>query len=406
MSIKRKSKTYAFGQKTNTQSKFDDEDTNLRLKWNKDYNENKIQLGNITPNRKGPKHNNERKNRQVILNEKNEIEIVETCLCCGEIKPITPLYWSYNFILGKIKNIDRPSGMESITNGDSEGCRCCRNKVQDKRRENIDEYIRILLHAYPHLTKEWYSSIPNICAISNIQIIDKHGVDWRISIQNNGLTNEHFPESCVKIAYEFNVQEQNAIPNLIECWKEAFTLIIREIITPTDTTSLIDEINKWWHNSPMENGVIVPSTIIDNGKHMRNPEYSKLYNNKHLKAIINGLAFRYKHADKISKRNPETAGICLNKYQIYNKLINCKARCGHTGIPFSLNRDDWRYFSLERIDNNLNHTDENTVLVCRMFNTAGQLNRHKILTALLSQIHIPLSNEIKTQIQNVLDNNI
>ena len=67
MSIKRKSRTYAFGQKTNTQFKFDDEDTNLRLKWNKDFHENKIQLGNITPNRKGPKHNNERKNRQVIL---------------------------------------------------------------------------------------------------------------------------------------------------------------------------------------------------------------------------------------------------------------------------------------------------------------------------------------------------
>jgi len=404
--IKPKSQTYAFGQKTNTQSKFDEEDTHLRLKWNKDFNENKIQLGNITPNRKGPKHNNERKNRQVILNDKNEIEIVETCLRCGVIKPITPLYWSYNFTLGKIKNIDRPSGMESITNGDSEGCRCCRNKVQDKRRENIDEYIRILLHSYPHLTRQWYDSNPNICAISNIQLNDKHGVDWRISIQNNGLTSEHFPENCVKIAYEFNVQEHNAIPNLIECWKEAFAIIIRELITPTDTTELLKQITKWWNNSPTENGVIVPSTIFKNNKYIRNPEYSKLYNTKHLKAVLNDLAFRYKHADKVSKRNPETAGVCINKYQIYNKLINCNAKCGYTGIPFSLNRDDWRYFSLERIDNSLNHTYENTMLVCRMFNTAGILNRDKILTAVLSQIHVPFSNEVKTKIQYIIDNNL
>jgi hypothetical protein len=387
------SKTYAFGQKTDTQTKFDEEDKNLRLKWAKDFEENKIQLGNITPDRKGPKHNNERKNRQVIRNDNNEIEIVETCIMCNIAKPITPLFWSYIFIMGSINNIDRASGSECITNSDKDGCRICRNKLADKRRENRNEYIRILLHSYPNLNNEWYECNPNICAISNIQLNEKHGVEWRISIQNNGLNKDHLPETCVKIAYEFNVQEQKAIPNLIACWKEAFQLFLVELTEPTDTNELVEKIKQWWNNTPTENGVSVPSEIIVNGTKKRNPEYSKLYNTRHLPAILNDLSFRCKHADKVSKRDPAISGICANKYQIYEKLLKQQSKCYYTGIPFSLNRDNWRYFSLERLNNNMNHTDENTVLICRMFNTAGQLNRKKILTALLSQIHISLSVE-------------
>jgi hypothetical protein len=109
--------------------------------------------------------------------------------------------------------------------------------------------------------------------------------------------------------------------------------------------------------------------------------------------------------DKKSKRNPATSGICINKVQLFEKLITQNFKCYYTGIPFSQDRDNWRYFSLERLDNTLNHTDKNSVFICRMFNTAGQLNRKKILTALLSQIHIPLSiedkNIINTELQNI-----
>jgi len=78
---------------------------------------------------------------------------------------------------------------------------------------------------------------------------------------------------------------------------------------------------------------------------------------------------------------------------LFNKLLNQEMKCYYTGIPLSTNRDDWRYFSLERLDNTLHHTDDNSVFICRMFNTAGQLNKNKILQALLSQQHIKLSSD-------------
>lgn len=260
-----------------------------------------------------------------------------------------------------------------------------------------------MLKPYPYLTKEWYEKTPNICSISNMSLNEETNVEWRVSIQNNGLTKEHLPENCCKIAYEFNVQEQNAIPNLIECWKIAFDYIIKELINPSDTTEILKKVEKWWNNSVTENGIDVPSTIIENNKTKRNPEYSKQYNSKHLKAILNNIKFAAKRQDDKSKRDPKLAGICINTNQCYEKLLQQKYKCFYTGIPFSVNRDSWNYFSLERIDNNLNHTSENTVFICRMFNTAGQLNRHKILTTLLSQKHTELSLEVINTVKKELN---
>jgi hypothetical protein len=220
-----------------------------------------------------------------------------------------------------------------------------------------------------------------------------------VSVQNNGPTREHLPENCCKIAYEFNVQQQDAIPNLIVCWKAAFELILKELKYPTDSSDLVNFINTWWKNSPLENGVSVQCQIVDeNCKKKRNPEYSSQCSRKHLPSILNNLRFRYKKMDEKSKRNPETSGIVLTSEKMFNKLIKQNGKCFYTGIPFSTSRNDWRYFSLERLNNDLNHTDENTVFICRMFNTAGQLNKSKILTALLSQIQIPISDEDKRTI--------
>lgn len=398
-------KTYCFGETTDRQKKYEEEDLLLRKKWNNDFENGKIPLGNITPERSGIKINNKKKNKQVIENANNEIEIIETCMRCNEAKPITPLYFHTEFNNSGIGNIEKNSGKEQISNTPTYGCRECARKISQNKSKTIDEYIRILLKPYPELKKEWYNNLPNICEISNIQLNEQNNVDWRVSIQNNGKTKVHLPETCCKIAYEFNVQEHNAIKNLIDCWKEAFGYIIKELHEPTNTTELIQQVNNWWNNSPKENGVNLPSQIIENGVKKRNPEYSKQYNSKHLPAIISDLLFRYKKMDKKSKRNPTTSGICINKIQLFEKLIKQNFMCYYTGIPFSQDRDNWRYFSLERLNNTLNHTDENSVFICRMFNTAGQLNRKKILTALLSQIHISLSIEdkdiINTELQNI-----
>ena len=113
---------------------------------------------------------------------------------------------------------------------------------------------------------------------------------------------------------------------------------------------------------------------------------------------------RYKKIDKNSKsRNYEIDGNIVTDNQMYEKLVKQRFKCYYTGIPFSKIRDNWNYFSLERLDNTKNHTDENSVFICRMFNTAGGLNRKKILQILLTQIHVPLTDEEQIIVKSILE---
>lgn len=389
-------KTYAFGEKTDTEIKFETEDNELRKKWKKDYDSGILKLGN-TLFRGGPKKNYENKNRMVKLDEDNNPIITEKCMKCNEILILSPLYFNIEFKNSGIDNINKKSGMEQFCNTPSYGCRDCSKKMAVDKSKNKNEYIRILLKPYKKLNKEWYNKIPNICSISNLPLNEQHNVEWSVSIQNNNkLNKEHLPEYCCKIAYEFNVQEQNAIPDLIECWKLVFISFSQELINPTNTIELIEEIKQWWNNTPIQNGVNAPTQINKNNKKITNPEYSSQMQKKHLPCILGDLRSRYIKNDKRSKRDPEKAGECLLTItELYNKLIEQKGKCYYTDIPFSLKRDTWNYFSLERIDNSKNHTYDNTKFICRIFNTAGQLNRSKIIKALLSQKLVEISNEVK-----------
>ena len=57
---------------------------------------------------------------------------------------------------------------------------------------------------------------------------------------------------------------------------------------------------------------------------------------------------------------------------------------------------------MERLDNEINHTDENCVFICRMFNTSGGLNRTKIFQILLTQILVPLTDEERGMVEKIL----
>ena len=366
--------------KTNREQIYEEHDSSLRQKWNTDYKNGKIKLGNITPNRSGNKTNNEIKNRQVIINSNNEILVVENCLRCLVSKPITPKYYHSEYNNSGINNIDKESGKEQICNSPTYGCRECSKIISKQKGKKIHEYIRILLKKYHLLSLEWYNSQKKCCAISNICLVEENNCEWRVSIQNNGPNKEHNPESCCLIAYEFNVQQQNAIPNLIDCWKEAFLILQQEIRNPSDTTENIEYLKKWYYSREE------PAQIKKNGKRANNPRY--------LKGILSGLCDRYVKMDKKSKKRNEKENITrLTKEILFDKLITQEMKCYYTGIPLSTERDNWNYFSLERLDNNLHHTNDNCVFICRMFNTAGQLNKKKILKALLSQQHIQLSSD-------------
>jgi hypothetical protein len=441
-----KRKTYAHGETTDTNKRFKDEHNSLIQKWKDDPN---LKLGHILqPNQsinsmececgshyskdnkshhfKCKKHLkfvaavapvNEaltvhRKNRRVHTNgfglggiAPGTKCVYETCVRCGIEFPLTPLYFPIEKAGTEKKNSERESGKEVVSNSPHSGCRECQKKVSAERSKTPDEYIRILLKSYPELTKEWFLSQPQTCCISNINLFQgqKENNSWTISVQNNKPGEEHTPENCCLIAREFNVQQQEAIPDLLEAWKEAFASFANEILNTSCTEELVSGFNVWYNRGPRQNGVTVPNQIINSdGKKIMNPEYSKQCQKYHLKRIVRDMLNNYKRQDKVSKRDPDMDSFDLTVENLCQKMVDQKCKCHYTGIPFSFNRDTWNYFSLERLDNSKNHTVNNCVFICRLFNTAGQLNEHKILTALLSQQLVALSNDQKCKSQDKL----
>lgn len=438
-------KTYAHGETTDTNKRFKEEHDSLVQKWKDDAN---LKIGDIPqPNQsvnsiecacgshysKDNKHHHfktkkhleffsspeatfavtfHNKNRRVHVNGCSSYGIMcgnkcvyERCVRCGIEFPLTPLYFPIEKAGSKITNVERESGKEVVSNSPNSGCRECQKKVSMHRSQTSDEYIRVLLKSYPMLTKEWFISQSKRCYISNLPLFEgqKENVNWTISVQNNKPGEEHTPENCCLIAREFNVQQQDAIPDLLEAWKDAFKTMINEITNPSCDEELLSKFKIRYNNDPSKNGVTAPCQVINSdGKKKTNPEYSKQCQIFHLKRILRDMLNNYKRQDKVSKRNPTIQPFDLTVENIYQKMVDQNCKCYYSGIRFSLNRDIWNYFSIERLDNSKNHTVDNCVFVCRLFNTAGQLNRMKILTALLSQQHITLSDEQKYKIQENL----
>jgi hypothetical protein len=441
-----KKKTYAHGEITETDKRLKNEHDGLILKWKDDVNlkvgyipqpnqsENSIECecgGHYSKHNKH--HHFKRKmhlkfvaavaplNEALTFHKKNRRVhtdgfglggmppgdkcVYETCVRCGSEFPLTPVYFNTEYADHSKTNGERESGKEVMSNTPFYGCRECQKKVSAERSKTADEYIRILLKSYPELTKEWFLSQPQTCCISNINLFQgqKENNSWTISVQNNKPGEEHAPENCCLIAREFNVQQQEAIPDLLEAWKEAFASFANEMSTPSCTEKLVSGFNVWHTRGPKQNGVTVPNQIIQShGKKITNPEYSKQCQRYHLKRILRGMLNNYKHQDKVSKRAPDIDPFDLTVENIYQKMVDQKCKCHYTGIPFSFERDTWNYFSLERLDNSKNHTVNNCVFICRLFNTAGQLNEHKLLTALLSQKLVALSEEQKCKSQEKL----
>ena len=388
--------------KTNIEKKITDIHHKLLEKWNNEYQNGKIIIGLVKKWSINQKKTFEEKQRSFnIIND--EVICTEICQVCKERKPITSLY----FQLHRNFNETCVSGREIIQNNPLAGCRDCSKKYDSEKDGKPEYYVKRLLSNYKKLSKEWYDSHENSCAISNISLIEKSNKDWRVSIQNNKPNNkEHLPENCVKIALEFNIAERNSIKtDLVTTWKEEiFPVFLNELIEPSNTDELIKFMRKWYTNTPKENGVIEPRQIELNGNKNNNPEYKKQMLEKHLKNILQKQAIGNKRSDKKhkNKKRHESEESHITHNILFNKLIKQKMKCYYTGIPFSTHKDEWNYWSLERLDNDKNHTDENTVFICRIFNGRSQLNRKKLLYALSQQIHVPLLEDIRRKIEEEL----
>ena len=394
-----KNKTYAYGVLTDTLKYMKEQHDIFLKKWKIDFDEGNIKEGRLI--RIGKGHiQSLNKPREVIIRETNPI-IVEECVKCKIKYPITPLYFTINSNSYKhMPNIDRISGEEVIQNFPKSGCINCTNKYRNSIKTEVD-CLKAILNNYPKLNREWSDSILNICTISNIIIIpgEKH---WGLSINRKNNMLPHTPDNCEKIASEFNIAQWNIISDLHIAWGELFKYSINEIEESTNITPLIDILHKRWNMTPFESGCTEKALNDDKSV---NPKYSAQIIKFHLKSILQSKAKMHHRNDILSKRLPPSNDDKLTYEMLFRKLLEQGGRCYYTGIPLSLINDSWRHFSIERLDNRLNHTYANTVFICRIMNGVAQWNRPKLLQVLLSQTKIYLSENNKNKIQIAIQSN-
>jgi hypothetical protein len=96
------------------------------------------------------------------------------------------------------------------------------------------------------------------------------------------------------------------------------------------------------------------------------------------------------------------------KRHILDRILAQEGRCFVSGIPLTI-RNGWARFSLERLDNTRAHFNPDgtlpatSVLVCRLFNVSGTLNRTKLLTYYLHQELVPVPVIARARAQQELD---
>lgn len=368
---------------------------------------------------------------QVIIPEGNKA-VYETCVCCGIEYPLTPNYFHTEYAGHKKTNIERESGKEILCNSSFYGCILCSKKVIEVRSKTKDEIMRLMIKSNNgDLTIGWLEQQlekqNNRCDITNLPLKLERGFYYSASVQNNGEGDIHYQKNCVVIMQCLQVQE-HSIKNLKDAWKQILLLMKKEKESPSDTTQFLQELDIKLSNTPEQNGVTASTLIyeddvgscghivkgkecrricvkyktvcllhlskeekkelndnpeltkqVTNIKKKKNPEYSSQLANLHLPRILRDQVERYYAIDHRSKGRKDKSTIKkLDSSDIVKKIHSQKGKCYLSGVPFSFNRSDPNYWSLERLDNLQHHTIENSVLVCRIMNGRTQLTKEII----------------------------
>lgn len=91
------------------------------------------------------------------------------------------------------------------------------------------------------------------------------------------------------------------------------------------------------------------------------------------------------------------------------QLEKQKGRCAFIGIALTV-ENIWTRFSLDRIDNNLPHFEQdgtlsNSVFVCRLFNGPKHLSSEIIHGYFLTQILVRIPDDVREKVVSILNNN-
>lgn len=176
------------------------------------------------------------------------------------------------------------------------------------------------------------------CAYSGLLMVTTRLSDWQASPErlNNALG---YPESnTVLICLEFNTGHTQ--------WSKDKVKKLRELRgKPVDLDALTTQVENAkgkGSTSPLRQ---FAATLLRNAR-----------THSHIIA-------------KNPKRSKENSKITLTVDDILQKIIDQKGRCAYSSIPLTYTRKANYRMSIERINNRLGYTNENTVLICLEFNS-------------------------------------
>jgi hypothetical protein len=326
------------------------------------------------------------------------------CIICNELKPRTTEY--FDACHGGENFETCEPGHETLQNSIGHPCKTCRAELKQKRTATKNGFIYQLVQNYPQLSVEWFLETlkkqNGRGLITNMELTLSTHSKNAVGIHRHNNDLEHVPENCFLEVQELNIQQQEAIPDLFEAWKELFTLMIRNF-KQDDGIDYLKLFRDQYNVTRKKLGIIYDKNNEKN--------YNKAAYAQHLKTIL--CSKIRTHIQKDIKRGfkfPPNCSLSQFVQLVYPNVIlqmeKQKARCGYTDIGLTI-ENVWTRFSLERINNDHFHFTEtgklpNCIFICRMFNVAKQLSRTMILEYFLQQILVHVPDEIREKVENIL----
>jgi len=180
-----------------------------------------------------------------------------------------------------------------------------------------------------------------LCAYSGLPMVTKPHSDWQLSPER--LDNDlGYPASnTVLVCLEFNIAHIQ--------WSRDKVKGLRELRSkPVDLDALKTQVANAkgkWSESPLRQFVVY---LLGNARN-------------HSRTIA-----------KNPKRSKENSKLTLTIDDILQKIIDQKGRCAYSSIPLTYTHKVNYRVSIERINNRLGYTNENTVIICLEFNSTDR----------------------------------
>ena len=240
--------------------------------------------------------------------------------------------------------------------------------------------------------KNMYNNQNNLCFYSDIVMSPKRLSDWQCSAERIDESKGYTLENTKLICLEFNTSHVQWSREKIKKIPELINTIInsKKLIKRVETARFIKQTRKYMiiRKPIIKDGKIYYSCnkclmyfLLDKFRLKSGRPYSCCLNcekicKEEFSNTLKGFLLSRLHSaknrgqKKSMDRDQNCKVFTLTLDNLCDKIIEQKGRCYYSNIPLIFkNKSEWMC-SIERIDNNLGYTNENTVLICIEFNTS------------------------------------